>query len=286
MTARSTSLLALALISASGLAACGDSTGVGEPANVSLNFRVGSAPSLAAIRAEPTSDEARANTSHQLEVSGSNGMLAIDGIWLIVAEAELDGDDDMCTDSDGDDSSSGSDSETSSECAEFEAPPRFLQLPLDGSPVPAFEGLVPPGTYTELEFEIEDLEDDEDGELAAEIAELRGQILEVFDDWPPEASALIEGTFTPTGEAPRTFRVYVEAEVEIERTLSPPITVVDGEGGTVDLTVDIRVDAWFSSSDDTVLDLSMYDYDDTGEVLPFELEMEDGFTEIEVDDDF
>ena len=49
--------------------------------------------------------------------------------------------------------------------------------------------------------------------------------------------------------------------------------------------MDVRPDIWFSRPDGSVIDLSMYDYDETGAVLEFELEMENGFTEIEIDDD-
>ncbi|MCH1571366.1 MAG: hypothetical protein L7S64_08475 [Longimicrobiales bacterium] len=41
------------------------------------------------------------------------------------------------------------------------APLRFLNLPLDRQPIEAFIAQIPPGTCKELEFETEDLEDDE-----------------------------------------------------------------------------------------------------------------------------
>lgn len=92
------------------------------------------------------------------------------------------------------------------------------------------------------------------------------------------------GTFTPTGGAPVPFRVYFEAEVEIEMDLVPPVTVTDdGSGAT--FTVHIDPALWFKRADGTVMNLAALDYDATGSVVEFEFEMENGFTEIEFDDD-
>ena len=53
-----------------------------------------------------------------------------------------------------------------------------------------------------------------------------------------------------------------------------------------DKIVTVTVDplAWFIRPDGTVLDLSQFDFDATGQVVEFEVEMEDGFTEIEFDE--
>jgi len=155
---------------------------------------------------------------------------------------------------------------------------------LDGQPIEAFSGLIPPGTYDELEFEIEDLEDDEeDTQFAAEIEALREAIQDEFPDWPRKATALVVGSFDAVGGGSTDFRVYIEAEIEIERALQPPLVVdVDGASSSA-LTVDIRPDLWFARSDGSVLNLSLYDYDETGQVLEFELEMEEGFLEIEIE---
>lgn len=255
------------------LAACGDLVGANGPQQVDVNFRVGASSSPAMVAAAPgsTGSGSASIAGPPMSVTGSNGTLTIDEIRLIVAEVELDGEDDSCEQAGGSD-----------DCADFEAPPRFLDLPLDGGPVAAFTGMIPAGTYDELEFEIEDLEDDEeDTEFAAEIAVLREAILAEFPDWPREATALVVGSFE-SDAGTTDFRVYIEAEIEIERDLSPPLVISDGEPGP-DLNVELRPDIWFSNADGTVLDLSMYDYDATGELLEFEFEMEDGITEIEIE---
>jgi hypothetical protein len=255
-------------------AACGDSTGVGNAESVALNFQVG-AGSTPQMSGAALVDGPSAVAGAPMTIMGTNGTLVIDEIRLIVAEVELDRDDDACED--------GAPNEA--DCSEFEAPPRFMDLPLDGQPVEAFVGLIPAGTYDELKFEIEDLEDDEeDSEFAAEIATLREAILNEFPDWPRKATALVVGRFE-SGSTSTDFRVYIEAEIEIERDLVPPLTVGEDGATGADLTVDIRPDIWFSLPDGTVMDLSAYDYDATGMVLEFELEMEDGILEVEIDDD-
>lgn len=255
-------------------AACGDIAGVNGPQHVDVNFQVGASSSPAmSVAAAPGAGAGgvAAIAGPPMSITGPNGTLTIDEIRLIVAEVELEGEDDAC------EAAGGSD-----DCADFEAAPRFLDLPLDGSPVAAFGGMIPAGTYDELEFEIEDLEDDEeDTDFAAEIVVLREAILDEFPDWPREASALVVGSFE-SESGTTTFRVYLEAEIEIELDLMPPLVITDGEPGP-DLNVELRPDIWFTLADGSVLDLSMYDYDATGEVLEFEFEMEDGITEIEIE---
>lgn len=270
---KSTSIYRAACITAVAIAfsACGDVTGVDGPQRVSVNLRVGDSGAPASASGMAGAPSLVAGPPMRLE--GTNGTLQIDEIRVIVAEVELKGDDDDCSDG-----TLGTD-----DCGDFEAAPRFLDLPLDGEPVEAFTSLIPAGEYDELEFEIEDLEDDEgDTEFAAEIEALREAILDEFPDWPRKATALVVGTFE-SDAGTMDFRVYLEAEVEIERDLVPPLIVSeDGATGT-DLIVDVRPDIWFGRSDGSVLELHLFDYDLTGELLEFELEMEDGFVEIEID---
>jgi hypothetical protein len=253
------------------LAACGDGTGVDGPQSVALNFQVGSTSPQMGHAA--LADGPQPVAGPPMVITGTNGTLTIDEIRLIVAEVELDGEDDACQTS----------TAATDGCADFEAPPRFLDLPLDGEPVEAFVGLIPPGVYDELEFEIEDLEDDEaDSQFAAEIAALRLEILSEFPDWPRKGTALVVGTFESAAGS-MDFRVYIEAEIEIERALMPPLVVGEGGAAGADLTVDIRPDIWFTRADGSLLELHLYDYDTTGQVLEFELEIEDGILEIEID---
>lgn len=260
--------LMLGSLVALGLAGCESTTGPddGQP-RVSIAFQttLGAAPSVVP---GDLGRVARNTLAQSLTLTGSNGMLTLDEVWLIVAEFELElEDDDACDDSIDDDS-----------CEEFEAPPQFIQLPLDGGTEPTVSQPVPAGVYDELEFEVEDLELDEDGEDAVEIQALLAAIRAQFPDWPEEASMLVTGTFTPNGGSAVAFRVFFEAEIEIEIEFDPPLDLTDGTDASVDVVVDPA--AWFKRPDNTVMDLSQFE----GQVVEFESEMEDGFSEFEFDD--
>lgn len=251
---------ALCVLAAS---ACGDTTGPENADRVAVRFAAVT-PGAAQGSVEGSS----------LELTGSNGTLRIDEMYFIVAEFELEGDDDVCDLNLNDD-----------DCQEFEAPPAFLDVPLDGSGVIAVQHTVPAGTYHELDFEIEDLDDDDedDSAKAQQIAALRSQILAQFPDWPRDASMLVVGSFTPTGGAAIPFRVYFEAEIEIEMDLIPPV-VIDGTGSSPAFTVRIDPDMLFRNGDGTVRNLAPLDFTLTGQVIEFEVEIENGVSEIEFDD--
>ena len=268
-SARCFSLAAVALAAA----ACSDGTGLVDSQSVSLSFRVvGQGP--APVSAGPTRAPARV-AGTPMVLSGANGSLTVDEIRIVINEVELKPADGSC-----DTSGPGSD-----DCPEFEAPPRFLDLPLDGQPIDAVTVQVPAGSYKELDFEIEDLEDDEsDPTEAAGVAAVRGQVLAVVPDWPEEASVLVAGTFTPTGGTAVDFRVFLEAEIEIEMELQPNLAVADDGTSSRQLTVDIAPHLWFAQSNGDVLELPLYDWDDTHQLLELDVELEDGFTSIEIGD--
>jgi len=259
-------------------AACSDGTGPQGPQQVGLLFQVSSSASPVASQGSGALAGPARVAGPPLVLVGTNGTLTIEEIRLVVSEIELEKiDDDSCLGSDDSLDDLGDD------CEEFETGPQFLDLPLDGTPIEVATDAVPAGTYEELEFEIEDLEDDEDDATeAALIAAVRAQILAVVADWPEEASALVTGTFTPTSGAPTDFRVFLKAEIEVEMELVPPV-IIDGGVASRDLTVDIDPEIWFTEADGSVIDLSQYDYDATGQLLEFDVEFEDGFTKIEVE---
>lgn len=264
---------ALAGLTLAAAAACSESTGPGGFQSVSVNFRVTGTAQAAAGPSRASGPMAVAGPP--LVLTGTNGTLTVDEIRVIINEVELHPADGSCDAVEA----SGSD------CHEFEAPPRFLDLPLDGEPIAAVTALVPAGSYKELDFEIEDLEDDESDPVeAAGIAAVRSVILAEFPDWPEKASALVVGSFTPNGGSAEAFRVFLDAEIEIEMELVPNLVIDDQGGSSRDLTVDVSPQIWFLRPDGTVLDLRQHDYDQTGQLLEFEVEMEDGFTEVEFDD--
>lgn len=269
---RRASTAALTLATA---AACSDATGVETGTPVSVSFRV-AGPAAAPVGSQgPATASGPLRVGGPLEISGSNGSLSIDDIYIIINEVELDPADGSCDDVEvsGDD------------CPEFEAPPRFLNLPLDGEPIAAVTAVVPPGSYKQLDFEIEDLEDDEDDPAeAAAIAAVRTQILDQFPDWPRKASMMIVGSFAPSTGGSVDFRTFVDAEIEIEMDLVPNLVIAEDGSASRELTVNVRPDIWFTREDNTVVPLHLYDFVQTQRLLEdLEVEMENGFIEIEHD---
>jgi hypothetical protein len=238
------------------LAACSDALGPGDQGQVRIGFRL--AVSNGAMN------------NGEMVITGSNGTLRITEIAFIVNEFELEREEDACD-------SSG----PGNECEEFEAPPAFLRPPVTGRNVVVVTQAVPAGTYTELEFEVEDLELDEGNDEAGAIAAAAAAARAAFPQWPDEASHMITGTFTPTGGAPIPFMVFFEAEIEIEKDLAPPL-VVDQENETV--TIELDPSVWFRRFDGTVMNLAAFDFETTGIVVEFEAELENGFPKIEFED--
>jgi hypothetical protein len=247
------------------------STTADEGATVGIGFQAVSSGSESGKRAGRS-----AAVQDEIVVNGNNGTLTLTNIRFIVAELELEGDDDACDD-DGDD------------CHEFEASAAFVDLPLEtGNASPVVTGDVPPGRYTELEFDVEDLdlddtdesEEDDDGQ---EYQDLATEIRAGFPDWPDEASMVVTGEFTPAdGSDPRPFTAFFDAEIEVELVLSPALEITE-QGASRDLTVKLSPARWFARTDGTVMDLSSSDYSNDGELVEFELELEEGFSDTEVE---
>jgi hypothetical protein len=262
-TPRYVSVLSILVVGLALFAVTGcDSSGPGtEPGTVEVGFAtVASSGTQSTLTAPSKSQSA---DSDSLVLTGSNGTLKIADIRLIVDEIELEGDADS---------------------AEFETErPSFLDLPLtDGEVSPVAADQVPPGTYQDFEFEIEDVEledPDEEGEIQALRDEIRGE----FPNWPNAASMVVVGAFTPTNDTSKTFETYFEAEIEVERELTPALEV-GSDGFSRDLIVRLDPAQWFEQTDGTVQDLSQFDFEETGQLLEFEAEFEDGVTEIEYDD--
>jgi hypothetical protein len=224
---------------------------------VSIGFGTASSASLA--RASIAVDG-----GDTLVLSGTNGTLELTTVAFIVDELELDCDDD-----------------SDRACAEFEEGPFFVDLPLGAGRVDVTSRAIPAGSYDELEFEIEDLDlddDDSDSERARAEALLE-DIRVVYPDFPADASMVVEGLFTPLDGDARPFVVFIEADVEVELDLEPPLVV--GADGSADreLLVDVRPDMWFVRADGSVRDLSVY----VGSLLELDVEIEDGFVDVDFD---
>lgn len=254
------------------VSACdGSSTGPGaDEGQAEVTVLFGTPDGASETAARPATAPGRPS----LTVEGTNGVLTLEDVRLVVDELELEGTEGACEAPDEDDEE---------ECADFEFPRFFLDLPLDGGAVAVDTEPVPLGTYEELEFEVEDIDFDEEDEDESEVSELADQIRDEFPDWPSEASLLVVGTFTPDGGEAVAFRTYFEAEVEVETELDPHL-VIDETGASRTVTVQVRPNLWFLRGDGTVVDLSALDFERTGEVVELEAEIENASWEVEFDD--
>ena len=88
------------------------------------------------------------------------------------------------------------------------------------------------GSYTGLEFEVDDLrgDDDDDERASRRFPELASEVRAAgFEEWPEAANMVVAGSFTPKNGAARPFTVFFDADIEIELAFEPPLIVGDEE---------------------------------------------------------
>jgi hypothetical protein len=115
-------------------------------------------------------------------------------------------------------------------CPEIEIGPFLVDLPLTGGVRSTISAQIPAGTYHEIEFDVEPVDDSNAGARAFFAAN---------PDIPRNRSIVIEGTYN--GQ-PFTFMSSSRFELELE---FEPRLVVDA-GGT-NVTIDVDVASWFRS---------------------------------------
>jgi hypothetical protein len=273
----------VAPLAAGALVACGDGTGPAGGGNMTLKFTM--APGMAAGEAGLSLAQAAITA---LPLEGTNGTLTLDETWLVVEKVELTPAADACggTDDDDDDDEEsasrvalhdgwGDEGDDDDNCA-VALGPFFVSIPLGDEGTGEVTVDVVPGAYEEIELRTGAPNDSDDADFLA-------QIREAFADWPANASLLVVGSFTPTDGEAVPFRVYFKARIEIEQEFEDDPLVVE-EGGDLTVTVVIDPAPWFTNADGTVDDLSLYDFDATGEVVDFGMRSREG-CRIERDDD-
>ena len=226
------------------LIACDAIGGPGDGGRVSVRFATRSAGQLSANLV--SGGDARLLSD--LVVTGTNGTLVIEDIRFIVQELELESSDEIrnCDDDDDDEYDdddnilvAGRDDDEEDDECEFEGGPFIVDLNLDGATTIS-TGDVPPGTYDRLEFEVEDLEvddDDEDDEASkysAVLAEMRA----AYPNFPSRASLVVKGT-----QNGQPFIVYFRSDIEVSQAISPPLVV---PGDDV-ITIDLDPALWFKN---------------------------------------
>lgn len=210
------------------LAACGDSTAPdGGASSVSLSFAAQGA-SL------PTNTAGNA-----ILVGASNDTLVISSVQLVLNEVELKrAGVTSCPDS-MPPRTRGDRSSDDRGCSRLDLGPMLLNVPLTEAGTSSLSVSIPAGSYREIEFELDDVDTDEDA-TAAERA---------FAAANPEfvdRTVRITGTYRGT---PFTFTSSVEAEVEFE--FAPPLTVEAGVNDNITVSLDLA--RWFRSSTGALL---------------------------------
>ncbi|HJU68400.1 MAG TPA: hypothetical protein VJ650_09130 [Gemmatimonadaceae bacterium] len=115
-------------------------------------------------------------------------------------------------------------------CPEIELGPFLVDLPLNGGVRSAISARIPAGSYHEIEFDVEPVDDSNAGARA---------FFAAHPDVPRNRSIIVEGTFN--GQA-FTFMSASRFELELE---FEPNLVVGAEGTNV--TIDVDVASWFRS---------------------------------------
>jgi hypothetical protein len=190
------------------------------------------------------------SNSNQLVVTGTNGTLTITDVRMMVSEFELKGPRACVQEEDN--------GELELEHCEFESAPFLLDLDLDGDPIVVATTDVPTGAYTEVEFEVEDLkrDHDDDDRTGDAISALRAELRSAFPNFPDDASVVVVGTFTPTGGTARPFTVFLDADIDFELPLIPPLIINDA-GANRTVTVELTPRRWFLRGG-RVIDLSAF----------------------------
>lgn len=210
MRAAALSFLALSL------AGCGDATSANR-SSTSLLIASRTSSSLAASRA-------------LLDISLTAGghSLVITKAQMVLAELELKATSSAACAAEG----------AHDDCEELRVAPMLVDLPLDAVKSLDVSALLPPGTYREIEFDVDAVES---GERASSAA-----FLSAHPDFR-NVSVRVEGTFDGK---PFTFQTAQDFEVEFE--FRTPFVV---GAGASSLTLNIDVASWFQNGT-TILDPS------------------------------
>lgn len=250
--------LTLATLGLVALGACDDDP-AGPEGTVPLTLSVAVGSSVPITLNSASNPLMARSTTYE---DGTN-TLVVDYAAVVLSEIELEGALDECPVGFDDDDDFDDD-----DCEEFETGPILLELPLDGSVDRVLEVFVAPGTYDELEFEL-DAPDDDDPE--------EREFLEQYPQYD-DVSVRVEGTWNGT---PFVFVQEVDAEQETD--LSEPLIVTEGSE-TRNLTLRLDMSSWFVDRAGNLIDPSTALADGPNEEL-VEDNIENSFEAFEDDDE-
>lgn len=249
---------ACVLLSLLAATACSDATGVEDrvDGNIRLSVQVPApgAPGAAFASVVPVTDDAgrtldiqqvqlvfeeielesvRENGGGRNGENGENGGGASAMLW--------------CWGDDDDDCPRHRDKQRGRKGRVFEAGPVLVDLPLDGGVISLLEGEVPPGSYRELELEIDRPNDRKPSHQA---------FRDEHPDWPRNASIRVRGTFDP-GTGAQAFDVFLNLELDLELQFDEPVVIeadTAGVTGPVEVTLSVDVNQWFVGRDGLFFD--------------------------------
>jgi hypothetical protein len=194
--------------------ACSDGSGL-DTRGLTMSF---SAHQSAVAQASAT--QAGGAALADISITDGSNTLVVTRARLVLDEIELE----EFSGRDCDNSGPGSDPN----CPEIEIGPFLVDLPLTGGVRSAITAQIPAGSYHEIEFDIEPV-DDSNASASAFFA--------ANPDIPRNRSIIVEGTFN--GQA---FVFMSSSRFELELEFEPNLVV--GPGGT-NVTVDVDVSSWF-----------------------------------------
>ncbi|HWP38912.1 MAG TPA: hypothetical protein VNL18_15305 [Gemmatimonadales bacterium] len=202
-------------------AGCSDGAGPGTQPIVSLSFAT-RLPSGMSPQAAPGASQSWSLAMANDTIKDGTNTLVITSAQIVLREIELERQE--VTDCDVEPEPAG--------CEDFEIGPVLVSLPLGPGATEQVAVEVPPGTYTEVEFEIHKVSSD------PEDAAFRAAHPEFADK-----SIRVQGTFNGT---PFTFESDLDVEQELD--LVPPLVIADSLTST-NLTVRVGLANWFRGSD-------------------------------------
>lgn len=240
------------------LGACEESTGPEDAGRVTLRFNAVAPTGTSASQSPASGVSFNQVPARAITLKGTNGTLVLQDLRLIVSEIELRRAGVVCVGEEDND-----------ECEEFEGGPFLVDL-LDGRVADVVTGIVPEGLYTALEFEVENLDADEDDTPAERqaIQNIFTQVRTAFPNFPNEASMVVRGTFAPTGGTAQPFTVFFDAEIEVEKEFPAPLRVPEDAG----ILVNLNPAAFFQQGGQVANLLAL-----NGQLVEFEAQFESVF---------
>ncbi|HEY6060227.1 MAG TPA: hypothetical protein VIV10_06570 [Gemmatimonadales bacterium] len=131
-------------------------------------------------------------------------------------------------------------------CDELEIDPLLIDLPLDGTPPQkVLDALVPPGTYTRLQAELNAVQPGE-GETGA------AAFLAAHPDWAG-LSVQVTGDYTDASSTVHHFTFTSGVDAQIEIPFASPVTV-DPAKPTSNITLTVDVAKWFTDGVGAAID--------------------------------